>query len=57
MVGERLASGGVGRSPLQADVSTLQPGVWVCGCGGGGGGGGTDSLSLCTNCETTAPPF
>ena len=23
----------------------------------GGGGGGTDSLSLCTNCETTAPPF
>ena len=23
----------------------------------GGGGGGTDSLSLGTNCETTAPPF
>ena len=22
-----------------------------------GGGGGTDSLSLGTNCETTAPPF
>ena len=25
--------------------------------GGGGAGGGTDSLSLGTNCETTAPLF